>query len=95
MARLLRLIFQNFIKEHKPREIKEATMGSRASSGTTYIISKLLLSLFSVDFCFLFDRLLFFFILPRLIVHKKVNFLCISYQYFDTTFALTSRSNLN
>ena len=60
MARLLRLIFQSFIKKHKPHKINEATMGSRASSGTYYIISELLLSLFSVDFCFLFDWLYFF-----------------------------------
>ena len=88
-------LFQNFIKKHKPHKIKEATMGSKSSSGTTYIISKLLLPLFAVDLCFLFDRCLFFFILLRFIVHKKVHFLCVSYQYFDTTFPFIFRSNLN
>ena len=49
-------------------------MGSSASSGTTYIISKLLLSLFSVDLCFLFDRFLFFLFYCDSFVHKKIHF---------------------
>ena len=50
VAMLLQLIFQNSIKKHKSHEIKDATLVSSASFDTTYIISKLLLSLISVDF---------------------------------------------
>ena len=53
-------LIQNSIKKHKPPEIKDSTLGSSASSGTTYIISKLLLLLIWVDLCILSDRLLFF-----------------------------------
>ena len=36
-------MFQNSIKKHKPHEIKDATLGSSASSGTAYIISKFII----------------------------------------------------
>ena len=91
MQRLFRLIFQNSIKKRKPHDITDATLGSSASSGTTLEkIPNLLLSLFLVLAGFYF-----FFILLRFVVHKKVHFLCVSYQYFDATFVLTFRSNSN
>ena len=57
MARLLRHMFHNSIKKHKPQEIKDAILGSSASSGTTGENTKIVTD--NIFGCFLSDRLLF------------------------------------
>lgn len=57
VARLLRHMFHNSIKQHKPQEIKDAILGSSASSGTTGENTKIVTD--NIFGCFLSDRLLF------------------------------------
>ena len=72
VARLLRHMFHNSIKQHKPQEIKDAILGSSASSGKTGENTKIVTD--NIFGCFLSDRLLFSL------------FFFVSYQYFDPTF---------
>ena len=50
-------MFHNSIKKHKPQEIKDAILGSSASSGTTGENTKIVTD--NIFGCFLSDRLLF------------------------------------
>ena len=50
-------MFHNSIKQHKPQEIKDAILGSSASSGTTGENTKIVTD--NIFGCFLSDRLLF------------------------------------